>query len=183
MPEQRTPAELALRVDSIDELFEPLDHRPPEERRLTLAVRTHLLDAWERVRKAPPRALCIYAPASERDEEAEAAARAAIRCDLQALSGRLREARPLGRRARLEVVVGIGLLLGCIAISVGLDRLSEAVLVQGAAQGVLVVGWVALWPPASYVALEAIPHQFNRGRYAELAGLDVQFVWTIRGTA
>jgi hypothetical protein len=74
--------------------------------------------------------------------------------------------------------LGILLLLGSIIVSTLLDRLSEAVLVEGVAQGILIVGWVALWSPAQYVALEAIPHAFNRRRYAEFAGIDVQFVWT-----
>jgi hypothetical protein len=178
MAEQRAAPEFAIRVDSIDDLFEPLDAGPTAERRLTTAVQDHLLDEWEWVREARPQALTVYAPADQRSDTDEDAVRAAIHHDLRALCGRLRDARPVSRHYRIEMRLGIILLLGSIIISTLLDRLSEAVLVEGVAQGILIVGWVALWSPAQYVALEAIPHAFNRRRYAEFAGVDVEFVWT-----
>jgi hypothetical protein len=178
MAEQRAAPEFAIRVDSIDDLFEPLDAGPTAERRLTTAVQDHLLDEWEWVREARPQALTVYAPADQRTDTDEDAVRAAIHHDLRALCGRLRDARPVSRHYRIEMRLGIILLLGSIIISTLLDRLSEAVLVEGVAQGILIVGWVALWSPAQYVALEAIPHAFNRRRYAEFAGVEVQFVRT-----
>ena len=177
MAEQPVAPEFAIRVGSLEELFEPLDARPTVERRLTTAVREHLLDEWEWVREARPRALRVYAPAGERSDTHEEAVRAAIHQDLRAFCGRLRHARPLARHYKIQMRLGIVLLLGCIMVSALLDRLSEAVLVEGIAQGIVVVGWVALWTPAQYVALEAIPHAFNRRRYAEFAGIDVEFVW------
>jgi hypothetical protein len=45
-------------------------------------------------------------------------------------------------------------------------------------QGILVLGWVALWQPASRVVGEVVPHLFNRRRYAEFADIDVRIVWT-----
>jgi hypothetical protein len=178
MAEQRAAPEFAIRVDSLDDLFEPLDAGPTAERRLTTAVQDHLLDGWEWVREARPQALTVYAPADQRSDTDEDAVRAAIHHDLRALCGRLRDARPVSRHYRIEMRLGIILLLGSIIISTLLDRLSEAVLVEGVAQGILIVGWVALWSPAQYVALEAIPHAFNRRRYAEFAGVEVQFVRT-----
>jgi hypothetical protein len=178
MAEQSAAPEFAIRVGSLEELFEPLDARRTAERRLTEAVRDHLLDVWEWVREAPPLALRVYAPADERSDTDEDAVRAAIHHDLRAFCGPLRHARPVSRHYKIEMRLGILLLLGSIVVSTLLDRLSEAVLVEGVAQGILIVGWVALWSPAQYVALEAIPHAFNRRRYAEFAGVDVEFVWT-----
>jgi hypothetical protein len=178
MAEQSAAPEFAIRVGSLEELFEPLDARRTAERRLTEAVRDHLLDEWEWVREAPPQALRVYAPADERSDTDEDAVRAAIHHDLRAFCGPLRHARPVSRHYKIEMRLGILLLLGSIVVSTLLDRLSEAVLVEGVAQGILIVGWVALWSPAQYVALEAIPHAFNRRRYAEFAGVDVEFVWT-----
>jgi hypothetical protein len=181
MPDQaRVAPEFAIRLPSIDALFDPLDARPVAERQLTTEVHQHLLDDWEHLRVARPRpeTLTLYAPASEQAATDQDAVRAAIGRDLRAFRGRLKHARPLPRHERLGTRVGIVLLFICIAISTALSRSSDAVLIEGAAQGILVVGWVALWQPAAHFALDVIPHMFNRKRYREFADVEVRFYWT-----
>lgn len=58
-----------------------------------------------------------------------------------------------------------------------LDRISSYVLVVGISQGIVVIGWVALWDPAQRVCLDIIPHHFARKRYAELAEIELRFAW------
>jgi hypothetical protein len=74
--------------------------------------------------------------------------------------------------------IGIGVLFGSIVVSTALDRTSENVLIEGVSQGILVLGWVALWRPATHFVGEVVPHLFNRRRYAEFADIDVRIVWT-----
>jgi hypothetical protein len=74
--------------------------------------------------------------------------------------------------------IGIGVLFGSIVVSTALDRTSENVLIEGVSQGILVLGWVALWRPAAHFVGEVVPHLFNRRRYAEFADIDVRIVWT-----
>jgi hypothetical protein len=51
------------------------------------------------------------------------------------------------------------------------------VLIVGISQGIVVIGWVALWDPAQRLFLDIIPHHFARKRYAELAQIEVRFAW------
>jgi hypothetical protein len=48
--------------------------------------------------------------------------------------------------------------------------------VEGVSQGILVVGWVALWRPAERF-VEVVPHIFNKRRISEFADIDVRFAW------
>ena len=64
-----------------------------------------------------------------------------------------------------------------IVVSSTLDRMSDAVVVEGISQGILLVGWVALWNPAARFVVEVVPHVFNRRRFSEFAEIDVRFVW------
>jgi hypothetical protein len=169
--------EFAIRVGSIDELFASLDARPVAERALSEDVRLHLVDARERVRKARPSTLTIYAPASERPETDERAVSAAVRADLRAHTCRLRKAEPLSRRDRIAAWVGLTIFLLTIAISTSLDQLTSDVIVAGISQALVVVGWVALWVPAQRVAVDILPHYFERKRYAEFAELELRFGW------
>ena len=49
-------------------------------------------------------------------------------------------------------------------------------------QAVVLFGWVALWPPASRLLTQVVPHLFNRRRFAEFADIHVHFVWTGRSS-
>lgn len=169
--------ELAIRLTSVEDLFAPLDARPVAERSLREDVRLHLLDEWERVRKGRPSTLTVYAPASERGTTDERAVSVAVRANLRAHTRRLHYANPLTHRERIAVWSGVLIFLLTIAISTLLDRISSDVLVVGISQGIVVIGWVALWDPAQRVAGEIIPHHFARTRYAELAEIELRFAW------
>jgi hypothetical protein len=170
--------EFSIRLPSIEALFDELDSRPVSERALTPEVRGHLLDDWDRLRDDWPSVLVIYAPASERAEVDENAIRAAIQADLHAASGSLNLIDPLPRRDRIAARIGITFLFACIMISTILDRISDDVLLAGVSQGILVLGWVALWRPAERLVTEVVPHFFNRRRFAEFAAIDIRFAWT-----
>jgi hypothetical protein len=178
MPDTPSPAtQFAIRVAAIDALFAEFDARPLPERPLASDARLYLLDAWERVRKQRPSTLTVYAPESERQRTDENAVRAAIRADLHAATGPLKRVRPRPRHEKVAFRIGIAFLFICVGLSGALTRESNDVIIQGIGQGILVIGWVALWGPAAHFALEVVPHRLNRKRYAEFADIDVRFVW------
>jgi hypothetical protein len=169
--------EFAIRVDTIGQLFWPLDARPTADRALTDDVRWALLDEWERVRDESPSTLRIYAPADERDTTDEVAVGSAVRTSLHKASGRLRNVDPLSRQDSVAAWIGVGFLFLSLILSTLLEQASEDVLVQGISQAVVVIGWVAVWAPASRFIVDVVPHIFNRRRYAEFADVAVEFVW------
>jgi hypothetical protein len=177
MDNAEPPAEFAIRLASIDALFWDFDARPVAERTLSGDVRWHLLDEWERVRRADPSQLRIYAPEADRASTDEDAVRAAIRASLRRSSGPLRRIDPLSRQDKVAAVIGIAFLLVCVIASTAMERVSDNIVVEGLAQGVLLVGWVALWRPAERFVVEVVPHLFNRRRFAEFADIGVRFVW------
>lgn len=176
-----TPAgpgrEFAIAVNSVEALFGPLDGHPIAQRSLNENVRLHLLDQWDRVREARPSALIVDVAEAERSPSDQEAARAAIRNDLRIHTRPLWRAAPLSRREKIAAWVGIVMFVISIAISTTIDRISTAALVAGVSQGIVVVGWVALWGPTQRVAVDVVPHHFDRKRYAEFAEIDLRFVW------
>ena len=172
------PHRFAIRLASIDDLFVPLDARPLAERSLNEDVRLHLLDEWERVRATAPATLDVHAPASERSQTNEQAVTTAVHADLRSHTRRLRQAEPLSHRDKVAAWIGVTVFLLSIAVSTTLDQLSSAVIIAGISQGIVVVGWVALWVPAQRVAVDILPHHFARKRYAEFADIELRYVWT-----
>jgi hypothetical protein len=169
--------EFAIRLSSIDELFWDFDARPVAQRAISADARWALLDEWERVREREPSTLVIYAPESDRAATDEQAVGAAIRGSLSLASGRLRDIDPLSRQEKISLRLGLIFWFASIIVSTGIDRTSDDLLAEGISQGVVVVGWVALWPPAARFMTEVVPHLFNRRRFAEFTDIDVRFVW------
>jgi hypothetical protein len=170
-------AEFAIRLSSIDQLFWDFDAGPVAKRTLSGDVRWSLLDNWERVRRAHPSHLVVYAPESDRADTDEDAVREAIWSSLRKASGPLRRIDPLSRQEKVAAWIGVAVLLICVMASTAMDKATDDLVVSGLSQGILLVGWVALWRPAERFVVEVVPHVFNRRRFAEFADIDVRFVW------
>ena len=177
MTDRRAPSEFAIRLASIDDLFEPYDARPVAERPLNYDARTELLDAWERSRDSGPRFLTLEVPESERAVTDEQAVRESIASTLELASGPLGHLDPLSRSDRVAAAIGLATFFLTIVVSTALDQLSDNPFLQGLSQAILLLGWVALWDPAARLVTEVMPHVFNRRRYAEFADIDVRFAW------
>jgi hypothetical protein len=169
--------EFAIRLSSIDQLFWEFDARPVAERKISQDARWALLDEWDRVRELQPSTLVIYAPASDRASTDEQAVSSALRESLHSASGPLKRVDPLSRQEKVSLRLGLLFWFATILVSTWIDRASDDVVAEGISQGVVVVGWVALWPPAARFMTEVAPHLFNRRRFAEFADISVRFVW------
>jgi hypothetical protein len=169
--------EFAIRLSSIEDLFWEFDARPVAERTLSGDARFAMLDEWDRVRKGSPRQLVIYVPDSEREQTDEEGVRAAIRKSLHKASGPLRDVDPLSRQEKVAAGIGILVFFVTILASTVLDRVSDEVLIASLSQGILVVGWVALWAPADRAVVQVGPHLVNRRRFQEFADIEVRFAW------
>ena len=178
MDERYKRSEFAIRLSSPDDLFEPYDARPISDRPLNYEARMALLDEWELSRDNDPKWLTLYIPESERGVTDEAGVRAAINSDLTLASGRLRDVDPLTRSDQIAAWIGIVLLFICIMASTAIDRATDELFIQGVSQGILLLGWVALWDPAARLVTEILPHFFNRRRFAEFAEIEIRFSWS-----
>jgi hypothetical protein len=148
MPIERD--EFAIHLSSMEELFVRYDARPVAARPLAADARGYLLDEWERVRDARPSTLTVYAPEADRAGTDEGAVATAIRTNLHVYSGPLRRTGRLSRRERIGLGFGVVVMFGCIAVSAAIDRLRTNPIVEGISQGIVLVGWVALWAPAEH---------------------------------
>jgi hypothetical protein len=111
--------EFAIRISSIDELFWEFDARRVSERSIAGDARWAMLDEWDRVRQSEPRALVIYAPASDRATTDEKAVSTAIRASLDSASGPLKRVDPLSRQEKIAARLGIAFWFLSIVVSTG----------------------------------------------------------------
>ena len=144
-------SEVAIRVPSVEALFDAWSAEPLARRPLSEEARERIVDAWidaARGKEKPDR-LSLAFPAGERAEGLEATILAAFRHDMEAM--KVDSRHHWFRRSFAQRETRIGYLVFFIAlvvaalIEVGSSEGSVETIVS---QTFVVLAWVALWQPA-----------------------------------
>jgi hypothetical protein len=81
------------------------------------------------------------------------------------------------RGERREAQVAFLFLVICLLASSLVDsETANDALFSGISQGLLVLGWVAMWQPAQQV-FSAVSRRLSRSRYRELSQVPVEIAW------
>lgn len=169
-------AEVAIRIPSVDALFDAWSVEPLARRPLSDEGRERIVDAWGQVRKRAtgPPTLSLRLSEAERRPELEATIATAVRNDMETMAVDSRRhwfRRSLRPR---ESRIGIALFILALTVSGVLGYAGEGDSIL--AQTFVVMAWVALWGPA-YRLITAASFRLGRRYFAELAGAEVKVVW------
>jgi hypothetical protein len=172
-------SEVAIRVPSVEALFDAWSPQPLAQRPLSEEARERIVDAWIDAarRKEEPDRLALALPAGERAEGLEATILAAFRHDMEAM--RVDARHHWFRRSFEQRETRIGYLVFFIAlviaalIDIGESEGSVATIVS---QTFVVLAWVALWAPAQKLII-AGSYRLGHRSFAELAAAPVEIRW------
>jgi hypothetical protein len=169
-------AELALRIPSVQALFDAWSVEPLARRPLSDEARERIVDEWTRARKQAEGEpiLALRLPEAERREGLEADVAAAVRHDMETMVVDCRRhwiRRSLRPR---ESRIGIALFFMALTIAAVVDYGDTGDSFFG--QVFVVFAWVALWGPA-YRMITAASFRLARRRFAELARAEVRISW------
>jgi hypothetical protein len=169
-------AELAIRVPSVEALFDAWSAEPLERRPLSDEARERIVDEWTQARKRatgePTVALSV--PAVERRDGLEQTIAAAVHRDMETMAVDSRRhwiRRSLRPR---ESKIGIVLFFVAVTIAALIDYGDSGDSFFG--QIFVVLSWVALWGPA-YRVITAASFRLARKYFVELAQADVRVDW------
>jgi hypothetical protein len=169
-------AEVAIRVPSVDAMFDSWSVEPLARRPLSDEARERIVDGWTQVRKRatgqPSLTLCL--PEAERREGLDATMATAVRNDMETMAVDARRhwfRRSLRPR---ESRIGIVLFVLALAASGLLSYAGEGDSIL--AQTFVVMAWVALWGPA-YRIISAASLRLGRRYFAELALAEIEISW------
>jgi hypothetical protein len=102
---------------------------------------------------------------------------AAIRHDLEATYEESRTLHVFSPGERREALIAFSFLVLTLVSSSLIDQATgDSAFVEGISQGLVVLGWVALWRPAEQV-FRAVSRNLSRGRYRELARVPIEVTW------
>jgi hypothetical protein len=168
--------ELNLYLAETRQLFDSMDPAPFRERDLDPKAEAYVVD-W--AREAPARVplrLVVYLGREMAMEGADAMLREAVddhfRRRAQATWARLRR---LFREGRIAFVIGLGFLLGAIAlgewIASGISSERYSIVVQ---ESLIILGWVAIWRPMGIFLYDWWPIRAEAKLLDRLGEMDVQ---------
>jgi hypothetical protein len=172
-------AVVAIRVPSVEALFDAWSPEPLERRPLGDEARQRIVDGWIEAskRKRLPDGLTLTLPAAERQEGLEESILAAIRLDMEAM--RVDAKHHWIRRAFAfrESRIGFTIFAVALLISGLIDYGSdEGSLNTLFSQTFVVLAWVALWAPA-FRLMTAASYRLGRRSFEQIAATEIAIRW------
>ena len=168
-------AVIDLRIRDLSQLFDSLDPSPFHARGLDTEASTYIIDCAGEFAPSTPLTLVIHAPEALRARISETAD--AVHSHFRYLHTQLtrRQTRRI-RSGRIALTFGLMVMMACQAIRVLLNEWSEHAFAQGIGEGLLVLGWVALWRPAELLIFERRETRLERDLLLRLSTIPVQFI-------
>jgi hypothetical protein len=169
--------QFAIRVPSLDYLLDPYSAEPLGRRPLTDDVRERILDAWIDTRDERPERLTVEVPSELRRPGLGEELEGAIRSDLRETAAETSKLRIYSRSELRQAQIAFAFLIACLLVSNEIDDAwGDHSAADTVAQGLVVLGWVALWGPADRL-FRALTRRLTHKRYRELAEVPIEVSW------
>jgi hypothetical protein len=167
---------IEIRIRSLAQLFDALDPAPLQERALNRNAESYVLGSAAKSRPTEPLRLLVHLPESLRAHAADAA---------DAIHEHFRRAHAQGERnfrRRLRIggftlAIALGVLAGSFGLRSLLSNVEGRALVQGLGEGLLILGWVAMWRPVEILLFEHWESHLDHAMLERLASIPIEFVF------
>ena len=169
---------IELRLRELAQLFDSFDPAPFHEKDLDRDAEEFIV-SWAREYPADtPLVFRLHLPADQRRFEPERTVKEAIanyfayRADLARL-----DVRRTLQQGRASLGVGVMFLTGCLLLRSFLRQIEHGEWLRMVEEGLLILGWVAMWRPLELLLYDWWPQLRRRRTYENLARMRVEVVY------
>lgn len=171
----RQAGRIELRLKALDQLFDSFDPAPFHDKDLDGDAEEFIV-SW--AREYPPETpllFVLHLPENQRALDPEGTVRDAIRnyFTYRAELTRL-EVRRMLQIGRSSLLVGVLFLFACMGLRLLLGQCGDGDLVQIGQEGLLIIGWVAMWRPLELLLYDWWPVRRRRRTYDNLSRMQVE---------
>jgi hypothetical protein len=169
---------IELRIERVAALFDPFDPFPIPSRDVSKTVEDFIVGWARELHGKAALQIVVHAPGTECSVESERQISDAFRRHFLYRSSCIeRDLHDLFRVGRLSLLIGLGVLAGCVLIS----RLAYTFLGEGffaglLSEGILILGWVANWRPLEIFLYDWWPLIQHRRLLLRLAEARVELI-------
>ena len=169
-------AMIEIRTGSLTQLFDPLDPAPFQERALDRSAESYILACAGKHRPTEPLRLLVHFPESLRAHAADAT---------DAIHEHFRRTHAQGERhfrrcmriGGFALAIALGVLAGSLGLRSLLSNVEGRPLVQGLQEGLLILGWVAMWRPVEILLFEHWESHLDHAMLDRLASIPIEFLF------
>lgn len=165
-----------IRVQRVDQLFDSPDPSPfsENEKALRRDAENYIVDFAGEYGRAEPLRLIVHAPASIESHAGEVTC--AIHSHFQfAYEQCRRQYRRRMRIGRKLLVVGVAVLVMALLLRALLGALGDSPIFAAMGEGLLILGWVAMWRPVDILLFERVENHQDSALLQRLAQIPVTF--------
>jgi hypothetical protein len=166
---------IEIRLRELRQLFHTLDPAPFHEKDLDAAAEEYLLEACREAGTRRPVRLIVYLPPSEAQSEAARTLADAVHHYFQYRAQQLRsDILRLLHYGAVSFLIGFGFLIACLALRRWMIAHLPIVDSSIASEGLLILGWVAMWRPTEALLYDWWPLMHRRALLRRLASIPVE---------
>ena len=175
-------ATIDIRIQRIDQLFDSLDPSPfhENEKALRRDAENYIVDFAGEHGRAEPLRLIVHAPASIKPNAAELTRAVHAHFERAHVQCRRRYRRRM-RTGRTLLVAGIAVLGIALLLRALLGDAGDRVMIVAMGEGLLILGWVAMWRPVEILLFERLENHQNSALLHRLARIPVDFDFDVTG--
>jgi hypothetical protein len=165
-----------LRLSTLHQLFNSIDPAPFHEKDLDPEAEDYIVGAARELPPHVPIKIVLHVPPAELETKEAAGMQTAIHnYFVYRRSSARRDLRHLLRLGRISLLVGLGFLALCMAARGALQALlGDHPWTELFGEGLLIIGWVALWRPAEIFLYDWWPIWRTCGVHGRLAAAEVE---------
>lgn len=166
---------IEIRLHEVRQLFHTLDPAPFREKDLDDAAEQYLVEACREVGTRRPLRLVVHLPAAEARSEAARTLADAIHNYFAYRERQLRaDTVRLLRFGAISLAIGVVFLIGCLALRRWLVAYGPVIDRAIVDEGLLILGWVAMWRPTEALLYGWWPLARHRILLRRLASIPVE---------
>lgn len=149
MNKNETPHVIPITLDSIMELTYKHDPHSTEESKLNLVIEEYLIDEVDQVPLNVPVQIELHFN-QKHDDDAVRAGKIITNNFKRVLNSELFRKKREMKHWRINLTIGIGFLAVCMFMSQLFNSFGDRPWMEVLKETFSIIGWVALWDPASY---------------------------------
>lgn len=166
---------IEVRLREVNQLFDSMDPAPFHEKGLNVNSEEYLVESAKELSSGVLREIVLYIDRSQLIDDG-AAIGAAIRGHFARRSTLLqRSLRRLVKRGLVSLIIGLSFLAVMFFVSQGLGELmGEHAFARIVREGLLIIGWVAMWKPLEILLYDWWPILSERRLFDRLSRVPVR---------
>jgi hypothetical protein len=167
-------AKIEIQVEKVSQLFDSLDPSPLSRRDLAARAEDYIVASARELPATQPIDFVVHLPADEAASLAAGQLEASFRNYFEDRAEHAKlELKNLLRVGRLSLVIGMAVLAVSLLVGLLLQKVFAGLFGQYWIEGLVILGWVALWRPMEIFLYEWWPILRERNLYRRLASAGV----------